>query len=153
MGILNRLLGYRWSLYIVQNDNELCYAMHGDSVMGIVGYVMTNFEDGLQPVEPWSLYLNFNHKNQTIKLVPEHFNGNRVSHRLIEEIEAIDTGWKLPYREPIFEEAATKKRLSISGKQQTIQEIFEKAKSEIAGNKKPEEVTFFSVMSVVFGKS
>jgi hypothetical protein len=37
MGILNKLLGFRWSLYIVQNEKVLIYDMHCHSVMKIVG--------------------------------------------------------------------------------------------------------------------
>ncbi len=33
MGFLNKLFGFRWSLYIVQNENQLTYAMHEHSVM------------------------------------------------------------------------------------------------------------------------
>jgi hypothetical protein len=152
MGILNNLFGYRWSLYIVRHENQVCYAMHADSVMGIIGYVMNYFEDGFRPVEPWSLYLNFNRKHQTIKLAPEHFSGSKVSRFLIERIEALDTDWQQLYRDPVFEEAASKKRLPISGKKQSIEEMFENAKAEQTGNK-TKEVTFFSIMQEVFGNN
>lgn len=33
MGFLNKLFGFRWSLYIVQNGNQLAYAMHEHSVI------------------------------------------------------------------------------------------------------------------------
>jgi len=109
VGLLNKWLGFRWSLYIAQNGNQLAYAMHENSVMRIVGYVMGCFADGAQPVPPWSLYLNFNHTHRTIQLRPEHFtlNGDNVTNRLIADIEAIDPGWKVKGAEPVFEERAT----------------------------------------------
>ncbi len=116
MGFLNKLFGFRWSLYVVQNGNKLAFAMHEHSVMRMLGYVMGYFADGGRPVEPWSLHLNFNHKHQTIKLGPEHFtlDGENVTHVLIQQIESIDPGWKVKGAEPVFEEAATTKRIKIS---------------------------------------
>ena len=90
MGFLNKFLGFRWSLYVVQNGNQLAYAMHEHSVMRMLGYVMGFFADGKRPVEPWSLHLNFNHNHQTIKHGPEHFtaDGNDVTTALIRQIES-----------------------------------------------------------------
>ena len=150
MGFLNKLFGFRWSLYIVQNGNQLAYAMHEHSVMRMIGYVMGYFADGGRPVEPWILYLNFNHKHQTIKLGPEHFtqDGENVTPLLVQQIESIDPGWKVKGGEPVFEEAATKKRIKITefapGKI-NIQAMF-------ADVGKPRELTFYSVMDEVFGK-
>jgi len=110
MGLLNKFLGFRWSLYVVKNGNQLAYAMHEHSALRMVGYVMGYFADGGKPVEPWSLLLNFNHKHQTIALRPEHFtrDGENVTSVLIQEIEAVDPGWEVKGGEPVFEEAATK---------------------------------------------
>ena len=150
MGFLNKLSGFRWSLYIVKNGNQLAYAMHEHSVLRMVGYVMAYFEDGVQPIEPWSLYLNFNQNHQTIKLEPEHFtaDGENVTPLLIRQIEAIDPGWKVKGGEPVFEETATKKRLKITehalGKID-IQAMFDNIT-------KPQELTFYRVMDAVFGK-
>ncbi|MBI4001266.1 MAG: hypothetical protein HY348_05730 [Nitrospira defluvii] len=107
MGLLNNLPGFRWSLYIVRNGNQLAYAMHEHSVIRMAGYVMGYFADGGRPVEPWSLYLNFNPKHQTIKLGPEHFtpDGENITPALLREIESIDPGWKVKGAEPVFEEA------------------------------------------------
>lgn len=151
MGFLNKLFGFRWSLYIVQNGNQMAYAMHENSVMRMVGYVMGHFANGGRPVEPWSLYLNFNHKHQTIKLGPEHFtpDGEDVTPLLIQQIESIDPGWRVKGGEPVFEEASTKKRLKITdhgpGKID-IQAMFDSID-------KPRELTFYRVMDEVFGKS
>ena len=150
MGFLNKVLGYRWSLYIVLNGDQITFAMHEHSVLRIVGYVMSYFANGAKPVSPWSLVLNFNHKHQTIKLDSRHFtsDGENVTSLLIQEIEAIDPGWKVKGSEPIFEEAATKKQLKISGYEIGKTDITEYIKNF----DKPPEITFFTVMEKVFGK-
>lgn len=150
MGFLNRLFGFRWSLYIVQNGNELVYAMHENSVMRLIGYVEGHFFTGKKPVEPWSLYLNFNHKHKSIKLGPEHFRADveDISPLLIQQIESIDPGWKVKGNEPVFEEVATKKRLKIMEHAPgylDLQAMFDNID-------KPKELTFFRVMDQVFGK-
>lgn len=150
MGLFNKLLGFRWSLYIVQNGNQLAYAMHEHSVLRMVGYVMAYFEGGGRPIEPWSLYLNFNKNHQTIKLGPEHFtaNGENVTPLLIHQIEAIDPGWKVKDGEPVFEEAATKKRIKIAEHEPGEIDI----QAMLDNINKPREVTFYRVMDEVFGK-
>jgi hypothetical protein len=146
INFLNKLFGYRWSLYIVQNGNQLVYAMHENAVIKIAGYVMAYYADGGMPVEPWSLYLNFNHKHQNIRLGPEHFalDGENVTPLLIQQIESIDPGWKVKGGEPVFEEAATKNSIPI---QESDHDFIQSA----LGNKR-REVTFFRVMDDVFGK-
>ncbi len=150
MGFLNKLFGFRWSLYIVRNGNQLVYAMHEHSVMRMLGYVMGYFADGSRPVEPWSLYLNFNHKHQTIKLGLEHFtaNGENVTPALIRQIESIDPGWKVKGADPVFEEAATKKRIKIADHTPGHVDL----QAMLDNIDKPRELTFFHVMDEVFGK-
>jgi len=150
VGIMNKMFGFRWSLYIVRDENKIAYAMHENSVIRILGYVMSYFEGGAQPVHPWSIYLNFNHTHKTIKLCAKHFteDGENLTSQLINEIAVIDPGYRVKDGEPIFEEAATKKRLKISE--------YEPGKIDISAMlnniNKPREVTFFSVMDTVFGK-
>lgn len=149
MGFLNKLLGFRWSIYIVKNGNELMYAMHGNSAMRMLGYLIGYFENGGSPVEPWSLHLNFNKKHESIKLEPEHFTSDGgVAPALIQQISSIDPGWKVKGNEPVFEEAATKNKIKFneygSGK------IDLQAMIDNTG--KPKEVTFYTVMDNVFGK-
>jgi hypothetical protein len=147
------MFGFRWSLYIVQNKNEILYAMHGNSVRAILGYVMGSFEDGARPVEPWSLYLNFNHIHQGIELKPEHFEadgtGTNLSPLLIQQIQLIDPGWRVRGAEPRFEHAATRKSLKISDYVVGNIDI----QSMIDNIDKPRETTFFSVMDQVFGRN
>lgn len=146
MGFFDKLLGFRWSLYIVQNGNQLTYAMHEHAVIRMAGYVMGYFADGAKPVEPWSLYLNFNHKHQSFQLLSEHFtpDGENITPLLIQKIESIDAGWQVKGGEPIFEEAATKKRIKI---QESASEYLQSAYTN-----KPRELTFYRVMDEVFGK-
>lgn len=96
MGLFNRLFGKRWSLYIVRNENELIYAMHENSVLRIAGYVASSFVEFGQPVAPWSLYLNFNKTNTTIKLNRNHFTDDgEYSDQLMQEIQSIDLSRKI----------------------------------------------------------
>jgi hypothetical protein len=150
LGVLNNLFGFRWSLYVVRDGKEIAYAMHENSVIRLVGYAMGYFADGQQPVAPWSLYLNFNHTHSTIRLQPHHFtpDGASVTPALIAEVEAIDSGWRVKGAEPVFEEAATKKRLKISGHSIGAIDV----QAMMRGLDEPREVTFYSVMDEVFGK-
>jgi hypothetical protein len=152
MGFLNKLLGFRWSLYVVQNGNQLMYAMHEDSVMPMLGYVMGYFARNGRPAEPWSLYLNFNHKHQMIQLGPEHFtaDGTNITPTLMRQIESIDSGWRVKAAEPIFEEAATKKRIKINEYEPGLN-AHDLVHAIFNANGKPRELTFFSVMDEVFG--
>lgn len=94
MGLFNKLFGFRWSLYIVRDGNQIAYAMHENSVIRILGYVMDYFANGEVPVQPWSLHLNFNHKHQSFELRPEHFtpDGENLTNALIQQIQSIDPG-------------------------------------------------------------
>lgn len=151
MGLLNKLLGFRWSLYVVRDGNNVAYAMHENSVIRLAGYTMSYFAEGARPVAPWSLCLNFNRTHETIKLQPHHFtaDGENIAPALISAVEAIDPGWRVKGAEPVFEEAATKKRLRIS--EHTAGSI--DIEAMLRNLDKPREVTFFSVMNEVFGKA
>ena len=150
MGILNRLFGFRWSLYVIRNGNQLVYAMHENAVVRMLGYVMHYFAGGREPVAPWSLHLSFNHKHQTIRLGAQHFtpDGENLTSTLLREIESIDSGWKVKGGEPVFEEVATRKRIKIS--EHPIARI--DIQAMLDNIDKPRELTFFSVMDEVFGK-
>lgn len=150
MGLFNNLFGFRWSLYVVKNG-QLIFAMHEHSVLRMVGYVMAFFADGKAPVEPWELHLNFNHNNQTIKLTPKHFtnDGDDVSQLFIQQVGSIDPGWQVKGGEPLFEEVATKKKLKIMDTPKDWSAA--SLQSMLDSIKEPKEVTFFSVMDMVFG--
>ena len=150
MSIFNKLFGFRWSLYVVHNGG-LAYAMHENSALRMVGYVMSYFANGNAPIPPWELYLNFNHKHQTIKLLPSHFtsDGDNVTQLLIQQIQSIDPGWQVNGGEPVFEEAATKKRLRLSDAPSDFSSA--SIQTMLDNINKPKEVTFYSVMDNVFG--
>ncbi len=148
MGIFNKLFGYRWSLYIVRNENEVVYAMHENSVIRIVGYCMSYFSDEENPVPPWSLHLNFNKKHKSFKLDSSHItpNGEDLTNSLIKQIEAIDPDYMVKGGEPIFVDAKTKKQLEI---RHAID--YANLQKEIDNFGKHEKPTFDSVMDQVFG--
>lgn len=134
----------------MRNENELVYAMHENSVMRMLGYVMGFFADGGSPEPPWSLYINFNKKHEKIKLGPQHFtaDGENVTKDLVERVAAIDPGWRVSGSEPVFEEVATRKCLKLSERGHGELDL----KKMLENINKPREVTFFSVMRQVFGK-
>jgi len=134
---------------VVRNDNQLIYAMHEHSVVELIQWVMVSyFENGLSPVEPWSLYLNFNKNHKKIRLLPQHFNGLKISNDLMNVIKTIDPGWNVKAQDPVFVEVATKKLLKISefkpGEELDLQAMLDNIN-------KPKEPTFHSVMDEVFG--
>jgi hypothetical protein len=121
--------------------------MHENSVLRITGYVMGSFANGGKPVDPWSLYLNFNKKHQKIKLDSIHFtpDGTNITNVLIKEIESIDPEWRVPGGTPVFMDARTKKQLKIKRKID-----YNNLRKEIVNFGKPKEPTFFSIMDQVF---
>ena len=150
MGFLNKIFGFRWSLYIVREPGQLVYAMHENSAIRIAGYVMDYFQGGATPKPPWSLYLNFNHKQRAFRLEPSHFtaDGENLTAELLGRIQALDPGWQVKGGEPVFEEAATKKQLPITEHKRGTIDI----EAMIRNAGKPRETTFFSVMDQVFGR-
>ena len=96
MGLLNKFFGYRWSLYVLKND-ELHYAMHNDSVIRIIGYIMGYFERNGNPKPPWTLRLNFNKDHNSIILNKNSFNENYdfPSKELMDQIKNIDPNFKV----------------------------------------------------------
>jgi len=148
MGLMEKLFGFRWSLYIVKNGKELVYVMHGDSVFRMVGYVMGSFSGGSKPVLPWSIHLNFNKKHKSFELLPEHFttDGESITHLLRHQIESIDTNWEVAGAgsTPVFLEVATKKKIKISNDLSNLQEYMDNMK-------KPQDPTFYDILDIVFG--
>ena len=150
MRLFGNLFGFRWSLYLVRNGNELVYAMHENSPIRIVGYVMGYFANGGLPVEPWSLHLNFNKKHQTIKLGPEHFtpDGQNLTALLKTQIKTIDPNWLIKDGEPVFEEAATKKKIKMNDFKERLD-----LQAILDDVEKPRETTFYTVMNEIFARS
>ena len=148
MGFFTKTFNRRWSLYIVRK-NQSVYAMHGNSVMQIIGYVMGYFTNGQLPTNSWSLHLCSNGKQ--ILLGTNHFtnDGENPTSLLIQQIESIDCRWDGFSADAIwFEDSVTKKSIPISehapGKID-VQSMFDNIN-------KSKTLTFFSIMDEVFGK-
>ncbi len=150
MGILNKLFGYRWSLYFVLDGNQLEYVMHENSIMRMLGYIMGRFEDGGSPVKPWSVHLNFNRDHQSIKLEARHFtkDGMDITQELQKKIFDIDPGWQVKGKEPVFLNAKTNKKIRVSGMK--AGKIDWQAKFD--NLEKNSELTFYDVMDEIFGE-
>jgi len=147
MGLFNKLLGYRWSLYITKNGNEIEYVMHENSVLRIAGYVMPYFKGGATPNSPWTLHLNFNKKHHSFELKPNHFtpDGENVTDELIRQIESIDPGYRVGGSEPVFMNAKTKEKINISRSLD-----FNSMKKMLENLDAPEEKTFYKIMDEIF---
>lgn len=149
MAFFIKTLNRRWSLFIVKENNS-AYVMHGNSVMGIVGFVMGYFANGSQPLPRYCLYLCSN--GQKILLGPEHFtsDGEGPTPHLIRQIESIDPRWNGFSGGQIWcEDCATKKDIKIS--EHAPGKIDVQAMFDNVG--KPREVTFFSALDEVFGRN
>lgn len=87
----------RWSLYIAQND-QLAYVLDGDNIIHMLGYVVNYFEDDAEPINSWSLYLNFNATGESFQLKPSHFTDKEgrayPSQELLSKIKSIDLNYK-----------------------------------------------------------
>ena len=127
MGIFSNLFGYRWSVYI-RNDGAITYALHQNSIIRLLGYVLTPFNDHDNPKPPWDILINFNKTNQWIKLDKSHFNvgSNPISVNLLQEIINIDNGFKVKGSEPVFVDAKTKKELPLSEFYRVLDIVFDR---------------------------
>ena len=145
---LSGKLGYRWSLYICRENKTRYYVMHADSAHTILGYVMLQFGDGGQPVDPWELYLNFNKTNTYFKLGPEHFtnSGNDLSPALIAKLEEIGPDSKMGGRGPVFVDVVKKRTLKMN-ENLSLEDIRERNRSG-----KPKETTALDIIAMVFGQ-
>jgi hypothetical protein len=155
VGLLNSLFGFRWSLYIVRNENELVYVMHENSVLELLDYVIVGgFGKGLSPVEPWSLFINFNKNHKNIKLLSEHFRGENPSPTLIQTIELIDPRWRVKPGKAVFMEAATKKVLKISNHDpnEPMTNDYLERRLEMIKSNITEPPDFYGVIHEVFGR-
>lgn len=151
MGLFRILFGYRWSLNIVRGGQQVVYKMQCDCPVTIAGFVMGYFAAGCQPIEPWSLHLSFKRNRRPIELGAQHFtaHGHGLTPVLVKAIEVIDPQWTSHVSEPVFEEAATKRRLKITQfplGQTDMQVIYDNIG-------KPREADFFDIMDMVFGKT
>ena len=153
--LLNKLFGYRWSLYIVKNENELMYAMHENSVLRILGYIVEPFKNGEEPKDPWSLHLNFNKSHTSFKLQKSHFTktGTNLDPKLISKIESIDPDFnKTPSAKPVFMDMKNNKKLKISDYNPNVspEKRLANAMENVKKGNDASEPTFFSIIRKVF---
>jgi len=147
-----RSLNRRWSLYVVKN-NRSAYAMHANSVLHIVGYVMGYFSKGRTPVSPWALYLCTNGKK--LLLGSEHFtpDGESPTQALIDQFAAMDSRWDGFSAGPIwFEDVEGKKEVAIGNYTPGKMDWSKYIQSRLDDPGRPKETSFFSVMNEVFGE-
>ena len=105
--IMNKLFGYRWSLYISDNNRVIHYAAHSDNVYTLLFAVAELFLDSGNPKEPWKIYINYNKKQKEILLDKELFTKDGfhgISRELIDKIRLLDNNFekRLPDEKPIF---------------------------------------------------
>lgn len=160
MGLLNKLFGARWSLYVCKYDKQLEYVMHGNCALGILSDLVPYYESGKTPVYPWSLYMNFNKKNQSFKIEQSHFKSsssysmNMFSNELINMIESMDPGNCNNFSDPIvFINAKTKEQIEIHGSSEFNHNEF-LANIELArrGIELPKKITFHTIMGEIFAQ-
>jgi hypothetical protein len=92
--------GYRWSLYVVQNDQNLHCAMHSNNVLHLLGYSGTELK-GKTLKDEFTLGVNYNALNDRpgrlgyIPLSENDFNEMGFpTTALFERVEAIDPGYQ-----------------------------------------------------------
>lgn len=149
MAFLSRLLGYRWSLYIVIDGNKLCYAVHENAVVRILGYVISRFHEYGDPVPPWSLHLNFNRNHTSFPLQRQHFSGDGqdLSPLLLQKLREIDPKYdQIRGAEPVVVEVATKKHIPISSAT-SMEDIMKR----FSDRSLMDEITLSSILDEVFG--
>lgn len=115
MSLHMKLFGPRWGLTF-QYDRDQRYELYGNSVIRIVGTVMSFYKNGGRPLEPWSLWLYCYKKKSGIMLKSYHFtaDGENITSDLVTSISNLDPGFRTS-GDPIFEDLKTKKQYPIYG--------------------------------------
>jgi hypothetical protein len=151
--------GFRWSLYFVHKYEGLRYALHDDSVVYLLGYVLAPIERGAKISPDWELHINFNFEHKAIRIVEEYFSGGDISKELLDQIAEIDPGWMVPHgQNPVFVDAHTKKQLSLGMRELVYMSDAQRRASierliERRLNDENDEVTLDSVLSEVMRDS
>jgi hypothetical protein len=116
MSLRMKLFGPRWGLTF-QHDRDQRYELYGDSVIRIVGTVMTFYKNGGKPLEPWRLWLYCYKRKSGFMLETNHFtsDGQNITSDLIASINNLDPGFRVQ-GDPVFEDLKTKKHYPIYGK-------------------------------------
>jgi hypothetical protein len=107
MGILSRLLGFRWSLYLT-HSNSIEYAILGDTPMQLLGYVVDFFKNG-PPRKPWEIRLNFNKTHESVHVLAEHITDSGIPRGVLtDELRRIDPKQGRAWRAVVFVNAQKK---------------------------------------------
>jgi len=134
MGILNRFLGFKWSLYLIKNSNDLHLALHANHPLILLGFVMNRFSDRGEIAAPWGLYINHNVTNKLLQLHSKHFTscGRGVTEQLKTQLASIDRNWTLgESTPPILVDPGTKNELDISILFKALDIIFKKTDTPV----------------------
>ncbi len=92
--------GYRWSLYVVQNDQNLLFAMHSNNVLHLLGFIRTQLKNKTLK-DQVTLGLNYNALNDRpgrlgfIPLSEHDFNEKGFpTTAMFDRVEKIDPGYQ-----------------------------------------------------------
>lgn len=146
--------GFRWSLYFVDKCEGLRYALHENSVILLLGYVLAPIENGKHISDDWTLHLNFNLKQKSIPLIEGYFSTNTIAPELLAKIAAIDPGWMVESGIPVFVDARTRAALPLGSYGvafQTESERLQSIERMLSGSK--DQPSLDTVMREVFLRS
>jgi hypothetical protein len=121
--------GFRWSLYFVHREEGLCYALHENAVILLLGYVLAPIENGKHISDDWTLHISFNQKNKSIQLSETDFPGGAIAPALLTNIDAIDPGWRVETGKPVFVNVKSGANLPLGVYGATFQNEREKLQS------------------------
>ena len=126
--MFSRLLGYRWSLYLVQKPkNLLCY-MGADNAQDLLIVLGMWFCEYGAAIQEYEFVLNFNKTHQTCRLKPEHFDklGDPTDELLHRVVEIDSDAFSKSHLSPdalTFRNATNKKKV---GRDEIIDWVFPK---------------------------
>jgi len=112
LSIMSPKFGYKWSLYFVE-DGKLKFALHENSPIRLLGYIITYYEKGKYPLSPWEIHLNFNPSHTSIKIEPKYFTKTGLSEYLIGMIKDADPDFMRKGGDPYFVNVLTNKEIPM----------------------------------------
>ena len=175
MGILGRLFGkpqrysqlnkaeseptpepYIWSLYVCRESKTLLFAVHTDSPLCVLGYLIDDFREYGSPQAPWELHLNYNPTNDSFKLESKHFsdNGSGISPALDRVLSDIDPHWERKGRDPVCIDLSSNKFIPMANPS-TINEFLSGDMNweKVSEKKSDDPDSFCSVITQIFEKT
>jgi hypothetical protein len=88
-------------------------SLHENAVFVLLGYVLAPIETGKHISDDWQLFINFNLKNQNLRLTEDYFMDGTIASTLFVEIERIDPDWKIAPGQPVLVDARTNETLPL----------------------------------------